>query len=62
MTGQGGRDCLQRGMGELFWMMELFCNLTVVVVMLGRVDSKPRQGGGGRHVSPTNSAVLSLVQ
>lgn len=28
------------------------------VVVLGRTDSKPRQGGGGRHVSPIDPAVL----
>ena len=22
-------------------------------ILLGRIGSKPRQGGGGRHVSPT---------
>ena len=32
------------------------------VVSLGRIDSKPRQRGGRRHVSPTNSAVLSLIR
>ena len=30
-------------------------------IMLGRIDSKPKQGGGGRHVSPTDSVALSLV-
>ena len=37
-------------------------NLTAAinaVVLLGRIDSTPRQGGGGRHVSPLDPAVLS---
>ena len=42
------------------------CSFSLVPILevevLGRIDSKPRWGGVGRHVSLTNSAVLSLVQ
>lgn len=31
------------------------------LILLGRMDSKPRQRGGGRHVSFIRSVVLSLV-
>ena len=33
-----------------------------LILHLGRMNRKPRQGGGGRRVSPTDSAVLSLVR
>ena len=33
-----------------------------LLLLQNRIVIKPRQGGGGRPVSPTNSAVLNLVR
>ena len=37
MAGQWERDWQQRGKGEFFWVMELFFNLIMVVVMRDHV-------------------------
>ena len=39
--------------------MDITITMITSVIVLARIDSKGRQGAGGRHVSPINSAVLS---